>query len=168
MTTPSTPMRIQNSDGASRHTRDVEPTSPSIFQYIKRQRAVTQAFLGKHLDDPDRDYMVRQLVISKSANTLDEFAIVCWDTSNVLAKSEQECVAGLLEREASVPFARTAAQVTFPLEREGRMIFEATVLCGALFDKAWAMLSVSAPFPGSSRRLWGREYGPLSLGVLEV
>ncbi|KAG6321571.1 hypothetical protein E4U44_004782 [Claviceps purpurea] len=141
MTTPSTPMRIQNSDGASRHTRDVEPTSPSIFQYIKRQKAggagtanIAQAFLGKHPDDPDRDYMVRQHVISKSANTLDEFAIVCSDTSNVLAKSEQECVAGLLEREASVPFARTAAQVTFPLEREGRMIFEATVLCGALFD----------------------------------
>ncbi|KAG6315229.1 hypothetical protein E4U22_008029, partial [Claviceps purpurea] len=78
-------------------------SSPLPPQSSSTLTNIAQAFLGKHLDDPDRDYMVRQHVISKSANTLDEFAIVCWDTSNVLAKSEQECVAGLLEREASVP-----------------------------------------------------------------
>ncbi|KAG6108378.1 hypothetical protein E4U13_006464, partial [Claviceps humidiphila] len=73
-------------------TRDVEPTSPTNFQHLKRQRAVntapkrldltgkgagtdtmTQAFLSKHLDDLDRDYMVRRQVISKLANTLEEF-----------------------------------------------------------------------------------------------
>ncbi|KAG5955562.1 hypothetical protein E4U57_003365 [Claviceps arundinis] len=43
MTTPSTPMRTQNSDGASRHTRHVEPTPPSNFQHTKRQRAVNTA-----------------------------------------------------------------------------------------------------------------------------
>ncbi|KAG5996884.1 hypothetical protein E4U52_005606 [Claviceps spartinae] len=40
MATPSSPMRTQNSDGASRHTRDAESTSPSNFQHPKRQRAV--------------------------------------------------------------------------------------------------------------------------------
>ncbi|KAG6195297.1 hypothetical protein E4U50_000313 [Claviceps purpurea] len=92
MATPATPLRTRDPDGASRHTRDVEPTSPTNFQHLKRQRAVTtapkrldlagkgagtdttaQAFLGKHLNDLDRDYMVRRQVISKLANTLDEF-----------------------------------------------------------------------------------------------
>ncbi|KAG6216508.1 hypothetical protein E4U50_005654 [Claviceps purpurea] len=92
MATPATPLRTRDSDGASRHTRDVEPTSPTNFQHLKRQRAVitapkrldltgkgagtdttAQAFLGKHLDNLDRDYMVRRQVISKLANTLDEF-----------------------------------------------------------------------------------------------
>ncbi|KAG6092561.1 hypothetical protein E4U30_005288 [Claviceps sp. LM220 group G6] len=70
MATPATLLRIRDSDDASRHTRDVEPTSPTNFQHLKRQRAVitapkrldltgkgagsditAQAFLGKHLDD---------------------------------------------------------------------------------------------------------------------
>ncbi|KAG6018622.1 hypothetical protein E4U19_008231 [Claviceps sp. Clav32 group G5] len=105
MATPETPLRIRDTDGASRHTRDVEPTSPTHFQDTKRQRAVftapkrldltgkgagsdntAQAFLGKHLDDLDRDYMVRRQVISKLANTLDEFVLVSAETTNVTTK----------------------------------------------------------------------------------
>ncbi|KAG5995386.1 hypothetical protein E4U52_008370, partial [Claviceps spartinae] len=48
MATPSTPLRNRDSDGASRHTRDVEPSSPSNFQHGKRQRAVITA--PKRLD----------------------------------------------------------------------------------------------------------------------
>ncbi|KAG6080107.1 hypothetical protein E4U15_003455 [Claviceps sp. LM218 group G6] len=75
-------MRTRDSDGASRHRYPRCRAHRAVNTAPKRRHlteegagtdTTAQAFLGKHLDDLDRDYMLRRQVISKLANTLDEF-----------------------------------------------------------------------------------------------
>ncbi|KAG5988510.1 hypothetical protein E4U52_006527 [Claviceps spartinae] len=134
-------------------TRDVEPTSPTNFQHLKRQRAVNtapkrrhlteegagtdttaQAFLGKHLDDLDRDYMVRRRVISKLANTLDEFV------SGFRGDDQRDHK--MAARNLHTTNKTPQITVLRPI-RSSR----------CLPKKAWAVMSDPAPFPVRSRRL---------------
>ncbi|KAG6286261.1 hypothetical protein E4U45_008519 [Claviceps purpurea] len=79
---------------------------------------IAQAFLGKHLEDPDRDYMVRRHVISKLANTLDEFANVFSDTNNVLAKHTSN----------KAPQSTVASNIILPSRSKGNQARHALLL----------------------------------------